>query len=93
MHEKTCVLPDTGTLITQKPDILRLFAPGQRFIGARIKNRYHNPRHGGKWARVGNWLGEDTFSLRFETQHTRGCDWQVLAWSVPKDLNEIEDVD
>jgi hypothetical protein len=82
-HVKTCVLPDSDRMVTQKPDPLRHHLPGQIIIGALLRNRYTNPRHGGKWARLGGWLGRDSFAVRVETQHFRGCDWELTVWSVP----------
>ncbi|KAK6441886.1 hypothetical protein LTR95_001887 [Oleoguttula sp. CCFEE 5521] len=85
-HTKTCVLDDSDRMTTQKPEPLRIEVPGCRIVGAVLKNRYADPRHGGKWARVGGWLGKDTFSVRFETQHFRGCDWELTVWSVSEEM-------
>ncbi|OQO12590.1 hypothetical protein B0A48_02052 [Cryoendolithus antarcticus] len=85
-HAKTCVLDDSDRMTTQKPEPLRIEVPGCRIIGAVLKNRYADPRHGGKWARVGGWLGRDTFSVKFETQHFRGCDWELTVWSVSEEM-------
>lgn len=85
---KTCKLPDTGSIVCQKPDPMRHEVPGRVIIGARLKNKYPDPREGGKWKRVGGWLGRDTFSIKVETRHTRGCDWEFTVWSVPRSLYE-----
>jgi len=85
---KTCRLPDTGSLVCQKPEPIRHELPGRVIIGAKLKNRYADPREGGKWKRVGGWLGRETFSIKVETRHTRGCDWELIVWSVPRSLYE-----
>ncbi|KAF9739896.1 hypothetical protein PMIN06_006061 [Paraphaeosphaeria minitans] len=85
-HSKTCQLEDTGRLVTLKPDPIRLETPGRRIIGAKLMNRYPDPRQGGKWMRVGGWLGGDTFSVKVETRHSRGCHWVLMGWSIPEDL-------
>ncbi|GAB7327275.1 hypothetical protein MBLNU13_g11161t1 [Cladosporium sp. NU13] len=90
---KTCQLPDTGALKTQKPDPIRIDVPGRAIIGAKLRNRYADPREGGKWKRVGGWLGRDTFSVKVETRHTRGCDWELTVWSVPQRLYEDDGLD
>ena len=87
---KTCKLPDTGSLKCQKPDPIRHELPGRVIIGAKLTNRYADPREGGKWKRVGGWLGRETFSVKVETRHTRGCDWEFVVWSVPRSLYEGE---
>jgi hypothetical protein len=51
-------------------------------------NKYPDPRQGGKWMRVGGWLGGDTFSVKVETRHNRGCHWVLVVWSIPEDLME-----
>ncbi|KAF2445186.1 hypothetical protein P171DRAFT_473055 [Karstenula rhodostoma CBS 690.94] len=87
-HSKTCQLEDTGRCITQKPDPIRLETPGRRIIGAKLMNRYPDPRQGGKWMRVGGWLGGDIFSVKVETRHNRGCHWVLTVWSIPENLLE-----
>jgi len=57
-------------------------------VGAKLRNRYADPREGGKWKRVGGWLGRDFFSIKVETRHTRGCDWELTVWSVSQKLYE-----
>lgn len=85
---KTCQLPETGKVVCQKPDPIRHEVPGRVIIGAKLRNRYANPHEGGKWKRVGGWLGNDTFSIKVETRHTRGCDWELTVWSIPRSLYE-----
>jgi hypothetical protein len=53
-------------------------------------NKYPDPRQGGKWMRIGGWLGGDTFSVKVETRHNRGCHWVLVVWSIPEDLLEGE---
>ncbi|KAK7192713.1 hypothetical protein DPSP01_006857 [Paraphaeosphaeria sporulosa] len=87
-HSKTCQLEDTGRLITLKPDPIRLETPGRRIIGAKLLNKYLDPRQGGKWMHVGGRLGGDTFSVKVETRHNRGCHWVLTVWSIPEGLLE-----
>lgn len=85
---KACILPDTGKIVTQKPDPLRLELPGRKIIGALLKNKYHDPHQGGKWAPIGSWLGSDTFGVKVETRHTRGCNWELTVWSISSKIFE-----